>query len=71
MDVDERREATLIYDDTRRRSSRQLFIMNFESVESSMFIVCFYVLVCFVCLFVGLWCLKFAIQWRWVLSWLQ
>jgi hypothetical protein len=29
-----------------------------------MSIVCFYVWVCFVYLFVGLWCLKIATQWR-------
>jgi hypothetical protein len=48
MYVDERRETTLIDDDTRCQNNKQLFIMNFEGAESPMCIVCFYVLVCFV-----------------------
>ncbi len=55
VDVDERREATLIHDDIRCQNIGQLF-MNFEGVESWMYIVCLQVL----------WYLKFAIQWRWI-----
>ncbi len=61
--MNERREATLIHGDIRRPNIGQLFIMNFEGTESVMSIVCFCVLVWF-CLFAGLWCLKFAIQWK-------
>ncbi len=50
MDVDESREATLIHDDTRHQNIGLLVIMNFEGVESLMYIVYFCVLVCFVCL---------------------
>jgi len=50
--VDERRETTLIRDDTRHQNTGQLFIMNFEDIENLMSIVCFCVLVCFVCLHV-------------------
>jgi hypothetical protein len=52
MDVDERRQATLIHDDIRCQNRKQLFMMNFEGAKSPMFIVCFYVLVVlFVCMF--------------------
>jgi hypothetical protein len=50
MDVDEKREGALIHDDTRCQNTRQLFIMNFKGVENLLFVVCFSVLVCFVCL---------------------
>ncbi len=51
MDVDERREATLIHDDTRRPNTGQLFIMNFEGAESLMSI--------FVSVF---WCVLFVFR---------
>jgi hypothetical protein len=47
-------KITLIHDDTRHQNTRQLFIVNFEGVKN--------------CLFTGLWCLKFAIQWRWTFA---
>jgi hypothetical protein len=50
VDVDERRKTTLIHDDTRRQDIGQLFIMSFTNIESLMFVVHFYGLVCFVCL---------------------
>ncbi len=52
MDVDERREATLIHDDTRRQSSRQLFIMNLmvPKVQCLLFVSMFWC-VLFVCRF--------------------
>jgi hypothetical protein len=50
MDVDERKEASLIHDDTRCQDIGELFIMSFVNVESSMSIVHFCILVCFVCL---------------------
>ncbi len=51
-DVDERRETTLIHDDTRCQDIGELFIMSFVSIESSMSIVHFCVVVCFfVCRF--------------------
>jgi hypothetical protein len=70
MEVDERREATLIHDDRRCKNNEQLFIMNFEGAESPMCIVCFCVLVCFVCLQVyGVWSLQFNgdgfLSWLW------
>jgi hypothetical protein len=49
MDVDEKREATLIHDDTRHQNTRQLFIMNFEGAESPMSVV--HLCVLFVCRF--------------------
>jgi hypothetical protein len=51
VDVDERREATLIHDDTRRPNTGQLFIMNFEGAESLMSI--------FVSVF---WCVLFVFR---------
>jgi hypothetical protein len=50
MDVDERREATLIHNDTRCQDIGELFIMSFTNIKSPMSIVHFHVLVCFVCL---------------------
>jgi hypothetical protein len=50
MDVDERRKKTLIHDDTRRQDIGKLFIMSFMNIESPMFVVHFYGLVCFICL---------------------
>jgi hypothetical protein len=48
--MDEREEATLIHDGRRLQNIGHLFIMNFEGTKSPMFIVRFYVWVCFVCL---------------------
>jgi hypothetical protein len=50
VDVDERRKTTLIHNDVRRQDIGQLFIMSFTNIESPMFVVHFYGLVCFVCL---------------------
>jgi hypothetical protein len=48
VDVDERKEATLIHDGIKHQNTRLLFIMNFEGAKSLMSIVCFCVWVCFV-----------------------
>jgi len=48
MDVDEKRETTLIHDDTRCQDTRQLFIMSFANANNPMSIVCFCVLARFV-----------------------
>jgi hypothetical protein len=62
VDVDERREAALIHDDTTRQDTGQLFIMNFCGCRKSD--VCLFLCLGVFCLFAGLWCLKFVIQWR-------
>jgi hypothetical protein len=52
MDVDEKKETTLIHDDTRCQDTRQLFIMSFANANNPMSIVCFCVL--FICKFMVL-----------------
>ncbi len=69
VDVDERREAALIHDNTRCQDTREFFIMSFAGVESSWVlqaskVQCLLFIFVF-CLFAGLWGLKFTIQWRW------
>jgi aminopeptidase C len=50
VDLDERKEVTLIHNGKRHQDIGQLFIMNFEGTKSSIFVVRFYVWVCFFCL---------------------
>jgi hypothetical protein len=49
---------------TRRQDTGQLFIMNFCGCWKSD-VCCSFLCLGVFCLFAGLWCLKFAIQWRW------
>ncbi len=51
VDVDERREATLIHDDTRCQDIGQLFAWIFAGAKSPMFFVCVFGCVLFVCKF--------------------
>jgi len=52
VDVDEKKEATLIHDDIRCQDTEQLFIMNLEGAKNPLFVVRFSVLVfLFVCRF--------------------
>jgi hypothetical protein len=62
VDVDERREATLIHDDTTHQDTGQLF-MNFCRCRKSD-VCCSFLCLGVFCLFAGLWCLKFVSQWR-------
>jgi hypothetical protein len=41
VDLDERKDSTLIYNGKRRQDIGQLSIMNFEGAESLMFVVRF------------------------------
>jgi hypothetical protein len=50
VDVDERREATLIHDDTRHQDTGQLFIMNFCRCRK-FDVCCSFLHLCVVCLF--------------------
>jgi hypothetical protein len=52
MDVDERKETTLIHDDTRCQDIGQLFIMNFVNAKNPMSIV--HLCVLFICKFMVL-----------------
>jgi hypothetical protein len=52
MDVDGDKKSHLNSGLHKMPRYRQLFIMNFEGIENPMFVIRFFVLVCFVCLFV-------------------
>jgi hypothetical protein len=42
VDVDEKKEATLIHDDIRCQDTEQLFIMNLEGAKNPLFVVLFF-----------------------------
>jgi hypothetical protein len=63
VDVDERKESPRIHDGNKTKIWDNCSSWILEGIESPMSVVHFYVWVCFV--YLGLWCLKFAIQWKW------
>jgi Ribonuclease G/E len=62
VDVDERREATLIHDDTMPRYRIVVHHEFYGCRKSDVY--CSFLWFGVFCLFASLWCLKFAIQWK-------